>query len=576
MRSEYGSDAVVEMLNSFGITYVAFNPGASFRGLHESLVTAGDQGPALIEVQHEKIAVGIAHGYAKATGRPMAVVTHDLVGLLHATTGIYYAYTDRVPMLILGGAGPLDAARRRPWIDWVHSANIQNTAVRDFTKWDDYPASHRALVESLARAQGIALAAPAGPVYVAVDSELQEDRLPADWPPLPAVVPTSRLGVESAVLDGIASRLLAAARPMLVLGTVGRDRRMWDVLIDLAESIGAGVVDTGHRANFPTAHPLNQTGTPSLSEADLVVLLDVKDVGEHTTLLTKRDRGGRLRLADGATLIDIGFGDIGISSWSADYGSWYEPDERIVADTSAVLPDLLATCRRAVAAGPAGPRNAAWVRVLTERHAAARAEWARAAETADPRGGITSAQLVATVGAVLEGRDWVLTAGTGDGWAPKLWSFDTPDRAPGRSLGTATQIGISLGVALAHRGSGRLVVDLQPDGDLLFDAGALWVASRYRIPLLVIMVNNRAYNNDWLHQLDMARSRETPEQNAEIGITIDDPPVDFAALAQSFGWQSWGPVTDHGDLRAAVSTAAEAVATTGMPALVDVVVWPAR
>jgi acetolactate synthase-1/2/3 large subunit len=574
MRRQFGSDLVVDALRSFGISHVAFNPGASFRGLHESLVTAGADGPVIIEVPHEKIAVGIAHGYAKATGRPMAVVIHDLVGLLHATLGIYYAYADRIPMLLLGGAGPMDAAVRRPWIDWVHSANIQNTAVRDYTKWDDYPASNAALLDAMARAQTISVTEPAGPVYIAVDSELQEQEIPdGQWPTLAVPRPPSRLAPDPLALDRVVDLLAAARRPMFVTGSPGRDPAMWPVLIELAELLGAGVVDTGLRPNFPTGHHLNQTGTTSLAEADVVVLLDVKDIGQHTAVLTKSDRGGRPRLAAGAALVDIGFADIGISSWSADYGSWYEPDERVLADTSVALPQLVAACRaRGVADDD---RRGPWRSVLAQRSLERRRSWREAATVPDPRGGITSAQLVAAVGEVIAGKDWVLTAGTGDGWAPRLWDFDHPGRHPGRSLGTATQIGISLGVALAHKGSGKLVVDLQPDGDLLFDAGALWVAAKYDLPMLTVMVNNRAYNNDWNHQLAMADRRSTPRADAEIGITIDDPAVDFAMLARSFGWHAEGPVTELDVLPAALERAA-AVVQTGRPALVDVVCWPER
>ncbi|MDT5126107.1 MAG: acetolactate synthase large subunit [Mycobacterium sp.] len=574
MRRQFGSDLVVDALRSFGVTHVAFNPGASFRGLHESLVTAGSGGPTIIEVPHEKIAIGIAHGYAKASGQPMAVVIHDLVGLLHATLGIYYAYADRVPMMVLGGAGPMDAAVRRPWIDWVHSANIQNTAVRDYTKWDDYPASNAALVDSMARAQTIAMTEPAGPVYVAVDSELQEQEIPEElWPTMAVPRPPSRLAPDPAALDRVADALASAHRPMFVAGSVGRDPAMWQILIDLAEMLGAGVVDTGLRPNFPTCHPLNQTGTTSLAEADVVVLLDVKDIGQHTSVLTKRDRGGRPRLADGATLVDIGFADIGISSWSADYGSWYEPDERVVADTSLALPQLLSACRGRMT-GDDGRRQP-WRSVLERRSVDRRRTWQEAARAADPRGGITSAQLVIAVGEAIAGHDWVLTAGTGDGWAPRLWDFDHPGKHPGRSLGTATQIGISLGVALAHKGSGKLVVDLQPDGDLLFDASALWVAAKYDLPMLAVMVNNRAYNNDWNHQLAMADRRSTPREAAEVGITIDDPAVDFATLATSFGWHAEGPVTDVDALPAALERAVKVV-RSGRPALLDVVCWPER
>lgn len=138
-------------------------------------------------------------------------------------------------------------------------------------------------------------------------------------------------------------------------------------------------------------------------------------------------------------------------------------------------------------------------------------------------------------------------------------------------MGTATQISISLGVALAHKGTGRLVVDLQPDGDLMFDTSSLWVAAYHKIPMLVVMFNNRAYYNDWEHQDRIARQRGTPVENAYLGMEIDGPAPDFANIARSFGWYGEGPITAPDQVREAVRRAAEMVTSTGQPALVDVV-----
>ena len=168
----------------------------------------------------------------------------------------------------------------------------------------------------------------------------------------------------------------------------------------------------------------------------------------------------------------------------------------------------------------------------------------------------------------------MLTAGTASDWALRLWDFDRPYRHPGRSLGTATQIGISLGVALAHREAGRLVVDLQPDGDLMFDLGALWVASYHRIPMLVVMFNNRAYYNDWEHQERMARRRGTPVENSWIGMEIDRPAPDFASVARALGWHARGPIERPEDLEVALAEAVAAVRDDRSPALVDVVCQP--
>jgi acetolactate synthase I/II/III large subunit len=571
--ARYGSDVAVDALHALGVRYLALNPGASFRGLHDSLVNYGGNRPQVLEVPHEKVAVGIAHGYAKAGGEPMGVVTHDLVGLLQASVGVFYAYVDRVPMLVLGGAGPMDQAKRRPWIDWVHTANVQNTSVRDFTKWDDHPYSAEAIPESFARAWRVATMQPQGPVYLALDAAIQEEPLDGRVVPVPAgnACPSS-LGPDPAALERLAATLVEAERPMMITGYPGRDRRAWGWLVELAELLGIGVVDTNLRLNFPNRHPLNLTGAQELDDADVILLVDVKDIGQHTQLLRKETRGQRLALGEGVKLLDLGFGDLGLPAWTAHFGSWYQPAQQVIADTAVALPLLLERCRALEAAQPERREVRARRRErLRELHERTRASWRRTAEAGWDGSPVSVPRLVAEVGGALEGYDWVLTAGTGNDWALRLWDFDQPERHLGRSLGTATQIGISLGAALAHRGSGRLVVDLQPDGDLMYDVGALWVASHHRIPMLAVMVNNRSYQNDWAHQVRMAQRRGNPVERSSIGLLLDDPAPDFAGLARSLGWHAEGPVTEPDRIGPAVAAAAKVVAERGQPALVDVV-----
>ena len=148
---------------------------------------------------------------------------------------------------------------------------------------------------------------------------------------------------------------------------------------------------------------------------------------------------------------------------------------------------------------------------------------------------ITFSRLALEVWEVIKDEDWVLTANNLKQQVRKLWDFDKPYRHPGVELGTSTQIGISLGVALAHKGKGRVVVDIQPDGDLMFDAGALWVAAKYEIPMLVVMHNNRAYYNDWAHQIRMAKLRGTDEAKAHIGMDLFGPEPDFAGARPRHG-----------------------------------------
>ena len=182
----WGSDAAALMLRELGLPYVALNPGASYRGLHDSLVNLlGNRDPQMLLCLHEEHAVAIAHGYAKVTGKPMGAVVHSNVGLMHATMAIFDAWCDRVPVFVLGATGPVDAAMRRPWIDWIHTAQDQGALVRNFTKWDDQPASVAAAAESLLRAYRIMQTPPKGPVYICLDAALQESRI-GQLPPLPS------------------------------------------------------------------------------------------------------------------------------------------------------------------------------------------------------------------------------------------------------------------------------------------------------------------------------------------------------------------------------------------------------
>src|ERR1700759_1291957 len=149
----FGSDVVAEVLRDLDIPYIALNPGASYRGLHDSLVNhIGNAKPQMLLCLHEEAAVAIAHGYAKVTGKAMVSAVHSNVGLMHATMAMFNAWCDRMPMVVLGATGPVDATKRRPWIDWIHTARDQGALLRGYTKWDDQPASPGAAREAILRA----------------------------------------------------------------------------------------------------------------------------------------------------------------------------------------------------------------------------------------------------------------------------------------------------------------------------------------------------------------------------------------------------------------------------------------
>lgn len=571
-NGRYGSDVIVDLLQRYGIEYASLNPGASYRGLHDSIVNYGGNSPRIIECQHEEIAVQIAHGYAKASGKPMAAILHDLVGLLHACMAIYYAYIDRAPILILGATGPMNESRRRPSVDWNHSALVQGNAVRDYTKWDDQPSCVEAFPESFARAYRVALTEPQGPVYLCYDAQLQEDAIsfPVRMPNVDSARVPTRMQADLSALERLAHMLVEAKQPVFLVEYLGRDTSTVPSLVKLAETVGAAVWDLHRRANFPNPHPLNLTGGDVLAEADLIVGLDLKNWERPLTRLDSMARMVVPVTRPDCVFAEIGFADLELSSWSLDFQRFKETSLSILADTSMAVPALVELCEKLVQNDPqTESRIRARRQALSQQQQALRIRWQEEARAEwNDAAPLSPARVAGEVWEAIRHEDWVLTAGSMEDWAYRLWHFDQPYRFSGGALGTATHIGISLGVALAHKGSGRLVVDLQPDGDLMFDVGALWVASKHQIPILLVMHNNRAYWNDWEHQIRVARQRGRRVENAYIGMDIDKPAPDFATVAKAFGWHGEGPIERPEDIQPALQRAIRAV-KSGQPALVD-------
>jgi len=570
LMTRYGSDLIVDLIKRYDIPYISLNPGSTFRGLHDSLVNYGNNEPPMILCQHEEIAVFIAQGYAKATGKPMVAIVHDTVGMLHCAMAVYYSYLDRVPVILMGATGPMDVTRRRPHIDWIHTTVLQSQPLRDYLKWDRQPTTPQEVVDSFARAYRVATQEPQGPVYLVYDAAFQEDELTVDVPlPDPSKVTRGTLAhPDPAALDELASLLAGAQMPVIMAGYAGRNHSAFYDLIKLAETAGAPVVDLNWRLNFPTTHPLNisEFQNDYLAKADLILAVDVKDLYGPLTTLDRLTRTTKFITPPGCKIAEIGYRDVNISKWSDEYQQLVAVDLQIIADSSVTLPMLTEKV--------AGKVDRARVQGRCEEigadHRRHRQQWAEEARKDWDASPMTTARLASEIGEAIKGEDWVLTANTLEEWSLKLWDFDKPYRHPGKALGTSTQIGISLGVALAHKGTGRLVVDIQPDGDLMFDAGSLWIAANMQIPMLVVMYNNRAYYNDWEHQIRLAHHRGTSVERASIGQAIDAPAPDFAGLARSMGWHGEGPFENPAEVGAALRRAIEVV-KSGRPALVDTV-----
>lgn len=581
-QAQYGSDYIVELLRALDIEYAAFNPGATFRGLHDSLVNFGDTSrPEIVQVCHEEVSVDIAHGYAKATGKPMAAIVHDVVGLQHASMAIFNAWVDRVPVLVLGGTGPMDTTRRRPWIDWIHTALVQGNLVRDFTKFDDQPATIAAVPESLLRAYRTMMMEPQGPVYVCFDADVQEQPVKEELliPDVSQYVKTTRLQADPAALAQAADWLAAARQPLIYAAWLGRHPEAVPALVELAEMLAAPVISSEDRLSFPTNHPLNLNGAERelVAEADLILALDAWDLHAPFSSLDRATRKLVSLKRPDARLVQISLGDLIVRSWTHDFQGLYPTDLFILGDTSLAVPSLVELVRERLP----GDTMSVSIRQarrehLAEKHRSLRAQWWVQADSSRAESPVSLAHMAAEVWRVIQNEDWVLAYHTHNPWPFRLWDIDQPYRYASSSGGAGVGYGIggAIGVALAHRGTGRVCVDLQADGDLLYNTAALWTLAHHRLPLLIVMHNNRSYYNSEEHAERMARMRGRPVERKGIGTHIVDPAVDFAQVARGFGLWAEGPIEDPSQLRPALERALQVVKREGRAALVDVVTQP--
>lgn len=582
-RARYGSDLIVDLLRTFGIDYVAANPGATFRGLHESLVNyAGDERPHLVEVCHEEIGVAMAHGYAKATGRPMAVALHNVVGLTHASMAILNAWCDRVPVLLLGGTGPMDATRRRPWIDWVHTALPQVEPVRPFLKWDDQPVSAAAAVDSFIQGYRLMVSDPPGPVYLCYDVLLQEDELPGPMAvPDPGAFPLPTVPAADAdALRGVVDVLLSARHPVIVAETLGRLPGASRLLEELAATLAAPVLDvTRGGSSIRNTFELDLTGCEAevLAEADVILALGVRDLEEAITRTDDATRAVKPLSPTGVRIVDVGLRTVGVRSWLPEGGRLLPLAASITSRPDRALRGLVDMTQARRDAGDPQEAQARTQRAArwTVVRARARKQWEEQAGRSVGEKPISLAALSLALRQALGTHPWVLANQTARGWTRRLWDWE-PDAYLGTSggAGQGYGIGAAVGVALAHRDTGRVVVNLQGDGDLLYTPSALWTAAHERLPLLTIVMNNRSYYQDEHHQRLLSAARGRPVERAAIGTRITDPAVDFAGLARSMGVFAVGPVLTADELPDALVPALREVVEQRRPALVDVITQP--
>lgn len=557
----WGSDTVAECLRAMHIPYLALNPGASYRGLHDSLVNhLGNASPQMLLCLHEEVAIAVAQGYAKASNRMMGAVVHSNVGLMHATMAVFNAWCDRMPVLMLGATGPWDAARRRPWIDWIHTVSDQGALVRDYTKWDNQPGSIAAAVEALLRGAQIAQTAPRGPVYINLDAALQEARteglLPIPDPSryaAPTAPPPNPIDVQQA-----AQWLSQAQRPVILMGRMSRDPSDWEARVALAEKLQASVVtDLKNAAAFPTAHPqhaappgyfMHPQACAAVREADVVLVLDWVDPG-----------GAFKQALQGETcqakVIHVSLDQHSHRGWSMDMGSLPPADLFMLCEPDAAVHALLQASasqpQRTWPARPALPPMPEMTDISLRAVAAALEQ-------------VTQDTLLCIARLPL-------------GWHGAYRDFAHPldylgaDGGGGIGAGPGNAVGVAL--ALRDAKSERIPVALIGDGDFLMGNTAVWTAVRYGIPVLLIVCNNHSFFNDELHQERVAKERDRPVENKWIGQRMSEPEINIAQMAQAMGATTFGPIRTVDELAPALQQGLQAV-RSGKTCVIDVCVVP--
>jgi acetolactate synthase-1/2/3 large subunit len=558
----WGSDVIASALRETGIPYACLNPGASYRGLHDSLVNfLGNENPKMVLNLHEEHAIAIAQGYAKACNEPLICIVHSNVGLMHATMGIFNAWCDRVPMVIIGATGPVDSAIRRPHIDWIHTASDQGGLIRDYIKWDDQPGSPEATVEAIRKGKQIACTPPYGPVYICLDAAVQEMQID-EWPefndigryqsPPPPAAPAG-------VAEEVAEMLLGAENPLILAGRMQRNDDAWEKRIKLAEAVGAKAVNNSwQEVGFPTNHPLcvkNIAGffvggpvRDAHEAADVVLSLDWFDLGGT---MNHAWNGGDVK----PKVINCSMDFHSHRGWSKDYGQLAPVDVHVPTTPEAFIDELL----------PLVEGKGETYQVLAPEPVAPQKQ-----------GPIGIRDLAKAVRSVMQEDDISLISHT-IGWPNDEAYYNHPlaflGNAGGGGLGAGTGNAIGAALAMRDKDSKYLPVALLGDGDYLMGVSALWTAAHEQIPILIVVANNNSYFNDEMHQEAVAKKRGRPPENRWIGQRIDGPELDICGLAESQGLQAEGPVDNLEDLIPALKSSIEKV-RAGASLVMDVKVIP--
>jgi acetolactate synthase I/II/III large subunit len=557
-----GSDHIVDVIKAMGIEFVAFNPGSSFDGLHESLINyGGNDKPECLTCCHEESAVAMAHGYGKIENKPMLALLHGTIGIQHAAMAIYNAYGDRAPVLMMTGSGDTAVP--------AHDAVDMAAMCRDFVKWDHQPDTLPQFDQAAMRAYKLCVTPPMAPVLLVINNHLQQDPLPANGMAVPKLTLPQMPSADLAMVREIARGLVNARNPRINAGRMARSQEAIDNLVELAELTGASVNGVGERVNFPSRHPLSGNGT---GQPDFILNLEAGGGGGGGG----GGRGGGGGAGAAAKTYTITAAEF-LATHNFNIGrNAPSGDVVIEADAQTTLPALIEEVKKQLT-----PDLKRAAEERARKHGEANLAAKRAAIeslnlgwNASP---VSLGRLTAELWPLIEKEDWSLVSPQGFiGNGPStMWDMKKTYHYIGGqgSGGMGYGAPAAVGAALANRKYGRLSVNIQTDGDLNYAPGVLWTAVHHKVPLLTIMHNNRGYHQEVMFIERQCSLRNRGAERAHIGTKLIDPNINYATMAKAYGMYSEGPIENPNELAAAFKRGIERV-KKGEPVMIDVVTQP--
>ncbi|BBK36403.1 benzoylformate decarboxylase [Allostella sp. ATCC 35155] len=549
MPSMTGKRAFLELLKQEGVDVLFGNPGTTELPLMDAL--AVDTDIRYVLGLHEGVVMGMADGYAQASGKLAVVNLHVAPGLGNAMGMLYDAQKAASPILVTAGQHEQSFNVTEPilWADLP-------TMARPLVKWATEVHRLADLPRIVHRAAKTAMAPPTGPVFLSLPGDILNDEAEIDLMAATRVAP--RIRADRDAIEAAADLLVRAERPVLVAGDAVAQSRAHDELAALADLLGAPVYLEGvsNTASFPTSHPLYRGAMGRLSPGLRQLL------GQFDTMFSVGGDLFTLSLPSDVEPVPDGLKTVHLDLDPWELGKNYPADVAMLGDPKATLPEIVEAVRRRLDDGrrTAMERRGNEMRGRIAREREALSAKARADAGKSP---VQALALLEAIGRTLP-RDAVVIeeALSSAGGIRNLIRSDDPQSffgLRGGGIGWGLPAAVGAKIALPD----RPVVAIVGDGSAMYSCQALWTAARYRLGIVFVILNNSSYRI--LKQRVSALRGHAAQTGTFVGMDLEDPAIQFQSLARAMGVPAHhaGTVADATDLISA------AIATGG-PALVEV------